>query len=104
MKYLLCLCVLCFSGCDDNSSSIDATINTSDKYVYDLRDFCSKENIRISISQAVGSGKEILKFEGDGIVFTPCPGEKVRTAYSSLTAEDVEEFRERYRSRSSKSE
>lgn len=106
MKRLTLVSVVLFflAGChsNENSSSIDATINTSDRYVYFLREFCSKENVKIKISQTAKEGEDILEFHGGGMTFTPCPDKKIRKAYSNLTPEDVEEFRERYRSRNAK--
>ncbi len=99
MKYLLLLGILCITGCDDNSSSIDATMTTDDKYVYFLKDFCSEENVKITISQIGREENHILEFRGGGMVFTPCPGAKIKKAYRNLTPEDVERHKKEYRER-----
>ena len=94
--FILCLCLV---GCRGDSSSLDATMTTDDQYVYYIKEFCSKENVKLRLAETGSKEEEVLEFSTGGMIFTPCPGEKVREAFSNLTEEDVEKHKKEYRER-----
>lgn len=101
---IVSLFLISLSGCrsDENSSSLDATASTSDQYVYYIKEFCSKENKKLRLAETGRKEEEILELQVLGVTYTPCKGEKIREAFSNFTPEDVEEAKERYRSRNEK--